>query len=215
MFKITLLDISIGNIANLIIGITFGFFVMIILSCAIISKKMKKHNENDNIRNISISAYEDFYLKKYSMKDKIISSIIYEVQSVSKEIHPDKKHPLYELSINDVIDALKLIQRKLKKFTTHPLLQYVKNIHISTLLSLEDITRPFMILYKKKSTKILMMCYKVVHTLINLINPIFYIKKILTFFMSKRGKKDAILIMLDYIGNTTHQIYSSSKTKTP
>ena len=116
MLKITLLDISIGNITNLIIGITFGFFVMIILSCAIISKKMKKYNENDNIRNISISAYEDFYLKKYSMKDKIISSIIYEVKTVSKEIHPDKKHPLYELSINYVMKMIVLYYKFITLF---------------------------------------------------------------------------------------------------
>ena len=147
------------------------------------------------------------------MKDKIISSIIYEVKSVSKEIYPDKKHPMYELSINDLIDGLKLIQKKLKIITTNPLCQDLKNVHIATLLSLEDITKPLMSLYKKKSTRILMMCYKVFYNAINIINPIFYIKKILTFFLTKQGKKDAILIMLDYIGNTTYQIYTSSKNK--
>ena len=57
MNNITYLDISFGNIMNLILGITLGFFVMIILTCAIISKKFTKKNENIEIRKISNISY--------------------------------------------------------------------------------------------------------------------------------------------------------------
>lgn len=214
MNNITYLDISFGNIMNLILGITLGFFVMIILTCAIISKKFTKKNENIEIRKISNISYNDYYLKNVKMNDKLISSLLFEVKEVSKLIYEDKKYPLYELSINDLINALTIIQKRLKSITSHPLCQDLKHVHIATILSVEEnITRPLLILYNNKITKVFLLANKLIRIVLNIFNPIYYIKRIITYFTMKRGKKDLILIVLDYIGNTTYEIYNHSKEK--
>lgn len=204
-------SIPISNIINILLGITFGFFIMIILSCAIISKMLSKSNEDKHIRNISNKSYVDFYSNNTNIKDKIISSVIFEVKEVSTLIHPDKKHPIYELSINDLLNGLLIIQKRLKKITNHPLCYDIKHIHISKILSIEEnFSRPFVKIYKKKSTKVIISSYKIVKFVINLFNPIFYMKKVLSYIMMKKGRKEIILIFLDFVGNTTHQIYSKS-----
>ena len=206
------LNIELSNILNLLFGVILGFFIMVILACAILSNKLKKQNKSKEIRNISNKAYYTYFNTDKSAKDKIISSLLYEVKEVSTLSYPDKENPIYELSINDIIFGLKTIQKKLKKIISYPLFKDIKNVHIATLLSLEEkIARPVIKANKNKFIKFIKFCMKVITSLINLINPIFYIRKIMNLIMIKRGKKDLILISLDFIGNTTYEIYNKEK----
>ena len=110
------LNIQLTHVINLLIGIVVGFFLMVMISCAILSKKLKKQNKNEKIREISNKSYTENFLSNIETKDKIMSSLIYEVTEVSTLIYPDKAHPYYELSINDILYGINTIQRKLKKF---------------------------------------------------------------------------------------------------
>ena len=95
------------------------------------------------------------------MKDKLTSSIIYEIQEVSRLCYPSKKNPMYELSINDMLYGLLIIQKKLKRFVNHPLCKDIKDIHISKILSLEDIfKKPISIITNKK--------FKIAYKLLNI-----------------------------------------------
>lgn len=206
------LNIELSNVLNLIFGVVLGFFIMIILSCAILSSKFKKQNKTKEIREISNKSYNNFFNNDKSTKDKIVNSLIYELKEVSTLCHPDKINPLYELSINDIIFGLKLIQKKLKKVVKYPLFKDVKNIHIATLLNLEEkIARPVLKANKNKFVKAIKFCIKIISSVLNLINPVFYIRKIMNYIMIKKGKKDLILVSLDFVGNTTYEIYSREK----
>ena len=203
------LNIQLSNIVNLLLGVVVGFFLMVMIACAILSKYLKKHNKIEQIREISNKAYTDHFLNDATTKDKIINSIKYEITEVSTLIHPNKIHPYYELSINDIIYGINHIQRKLKKIVSNPLCKDIKNIHINTLLKFEaKAIKPALKVSQNKVVGAFIMIFKVFLTIINLINPVFYIKKIMDFVISKRGKKDIVLISLDFIGNTTYEIYN-------
>ena len=49
--------------------------------------------------------------------------------------------------------------------------------------------------------------------IINFINPLYYIKLIVRKTLFKQGKKDVILIGLDFIGNTVYEIYEKEDIK--
>ena len=132
------LKIEVSNVVNLILGIVLGFFIMVIIACAILSNTLKKQNKTKQIREISNKAYVDYFSKHQLAKDKIIKSILYEVEEVSTLCYPDKENPLFELSINDIIFALKTLHKKLNKIVTHPLCKNIKNIHITKVLELEE-----------------------------------------------------------------------------
>lgn len=206
------LNIQLSNILNLLLGVVLGFFIMVILACSILSNRLQKQNKTKEIREISNKAYTSFFVSDKSTKDKIINSIIYELKEVSTLCHPEKDNPIYELSINDITFGLKTIQKKLKKVIGFAIFKDLKNIHISKLLSLEEkIARPMIKANKNKFVQAARFCFKVISSIINLINPIFYIRKIMNYLMIKRGKKDLILISLDFIGNTTFEIYNKEK----
>lgn len=200
------------NIANLFFGAVFAFFLMVMLSCALFSKILSKYNKNHQIREISKKAYVDFYQKKNNMKDKIISSLIYEIKEISQQSFPDKKYPLYELSINEILGGILIVQRKLKRFIDHPLCKDIKNVHIATLLSFEEnVAQPIMNFYNHKTFQLLYRSYKMAKSAFNIVNPIFYMKKILYLTVFKKGKKDIIIICLDFVGNCCYEIYNNEK----
>lgn len=206
--------LSILNIANIFFGAFFGFFVMVMVSCAIISLILKRFNQNEEIRRISKKAYTDFYLIKNTMKDKMISSMIFEIKEVSKLVYPNKKYPLYELSINDILSGLMILSKSLKKVVDHPLFKDLKNVHIATFISFEEnYAKPIYKLYNHKVFKTFYKSYKTVRMVLNLINPIFYIKKIIYLSAFKQGKKDLILIGLDFVGNCFYEIYQNNEEK--
>ncbi len=203
------------NIANLFFGAIFSFFLMVMISCAIFSKILSKYNKNQQIREISKKAYVDFYQKKSNMKDRIISSIVYEIKEISQQSFPDKKFPLYELSINEILNGVMIVQKKLKRFIDYPLCKDIKNVHVATLLSFEEnVARPVINIYNNKTFKVFYRSYRTVKAAFNIINPVFYMKKILYLTVFKKGKKDIILICLDFIGNCCYEIYNNDKELT-
>lgn len=202
------------NVINLLFGILFGFILMAMIASAILAHVLSKYNKDDKIREISKRAYNDFYLKQEHMKDKIISSLVYEINEVSSQCYPDKKFPLYELSINEILGGIMILHGKLNKFINHPLCNNLKNVHVSTILSIEEnIAKPVMTIYNKKIVRFLYKSYKIFRTITNFVNPIFYIKKIMSKTIFKKGKKDIVLICLDFIGNCTYEIYTIEKSQ--
>lgn len=204
------INLSFFNIFNLVFGVFIGFFLMLVISISIISIKVKKNNKNEQIRQISKRTYYDYYLKNEKIKDRIISSLIYQTNEISKLKFPDKKHPLYELSINDILNGINHIQKKLKKITNHPLFKDFKDVHITTLVNIEEyIAKPVIKISKNKYTKFAYNFYRIIKGFINIFNPLFYIKKILNLFLIKKGKKDIIIVALDLIGNTCYEVYNN------
>ena len=183
-------QLSMSNIINLLMGIIFGFFLMVIISCAFITKKLSKNNKNEDIREISSRKYTTHFSlnKKEKINDKISNSVIYEVKEVSKIVYASKL--------------------KLKKIFENPLCKDIKKIHISSIINLkEKIYNPAIKIYNnffKAFNKILSIFW----LLLNIINPLFYIKKFMKLFFIKKGKKDAAIICLDAIGNCCYDIYN-------
>ena len=204
------IEIKLSNIFNLAFGIILGFFLMLLLTCSIFSLIISKKNKNEEIKIISKRAYGEFYMSDKGMKDAIIYSLMYEINEVTKLVYPDKKNPLYELSFNNLVDGVNILQRKLKKVVSHPLFVDLKNIHITALLSIEKVAKPDNKVYNKKYIKILMVCYKITMYIINLFNPVFYMKKIMSKILIKKGKKEITILLLDFVGNSCYEIYIKS-----
>lgn len=204
------LSLSLLNIFNFVFGIIFGFILMIMIACGIFSKVISKYNKSKQIRNISKDAYLNYYKKQQKMNDKIIKSLIYEITEISKLKYPDKKYPYFELSINDIMNGLLLIQRKLKRVVSNPLFKDIKYLHISKVLELEEnLAKPVYKISKNKFVKILYEIFIVIKSIFNIINPIFYMKVIIKHTLFKKGKKDLIIVCLDFVGNTTYEIYDN------
>ena len=45
--------------------------------------------------------------------------------------------------------------------------------------------------------------------ILNIFNPIFYMRLILSKILIKKGRKEILLITLDFVGNTVFEIYNN------
>ena len=207
---INLLTITFGNIINLLLGILLGFMIMLAVFCGVISRLLSKQNKNDKIRNISKNAYYNYFDKNDNTKDAILNSLIYQVKEVSSLVYPNDENAIYELSINDIIKALKIIQKKTQRIVDHPLCKDIKYVHISKLIYLEEnIAKPIINISKNKIVRKFYKAINLVRKMLNVFNPIFYMRLIVNKILIKKGKKEVLLITYDFIGNTIYEIYNN------
>lgn len=207
---INLLTITFGNIVNLLLGILLGFMIMLAIFCGIISRFLTRQNKKDEIRNISKNTYYTYFTNNKNTKDAILNSLIYEVKEISSLVYPNDENSIYELSINDILKALKILQKKTKKIVDHPLCKDIKYIHISKLIYLEEnIAKPLINISKNKIIRKFYKAINLVRKMINIFNPIFYMRLIVNKILIKKGKKEVLLITYDFIGNTIYEIYNN------
>lgn len=208
MIKMLNSSFTFSNGLNLVFGLVFGFGLMAMLICIIISHTLRKTNKHKEIREISKKVYEEKFNEKDNMKNKLLSSLAGEVKGVSEIISPDKEHPLYELSINQIINGINVVNRKLKRLVYNPLFTSFRNTSISALLDTEKkYVQPVLKMYNNIFVKVIRRISAIVLPIINLVNPVFYMKKIIKWTAFRQGKKDLIIIGLDFIGNTSYEIY--------
>ncbi len=209
---IILYTFTFSNFLSIFLGVIFSFLVFSMITSAIISKILSKYNKNEKIRSISAKAYATYFKKDTTFKERTICSLIYEVNEVCALTCPNTKYPLYELSINEVLSGVLIVQQKLKKLVNNPLLKDIKNVHIATLINLEEnFAKPVFKIVNHKFFKYSFKISKVILMIINFINPLYYIKLIVRKTLFKQGKKDIILIGLDFIGNTVYEIYEKEE----
>ena len=207
---INLLTITFGNVINLLLGILLGFMIMLAIFCGVISRFLSRQNKNDKIRNISKNAYYNYFTNNKNTKDAILNSLIYQVKEVSSLVYPNDENAIYELSINDIIKALKIIQKKTQRIVDHPLCKDIKYVHISKLIYLEEnIAKPIINISKNKIVRKFYKAINLVRKMLNVFNPIFYMRLIVNKILIKKGKKEVLLITYDFIGNTIYEIYNN------
>ena len=207
---ISFTSVTFFNIFNLILGIILGFMIMLAIFSVFISRFLSKQNQNDEIRNISKKAYFTYLNSNSKIKDQIFKSLLYETKEVVNLIHPNNEQAIYELSINDIIKTLRLLERKITTIINHPLCKDIKHISIAKLIYLEQtFAKPVIVLYKNKFVKLFYKAIIIGKNILNVFNPIFYMRLILNKILIKKGRKEVLLISLDFVGNTVFEIYTN------
>ena len=200
---ISFTSITFFNIFNLILGIILGFLIMLAIFSVFISRFLAKQNKNNDIRNISKKTFYTYLNSNSKIKEKIFKSLLFETKEVVNLIHPDNENAIYELSINDVIKTLRLLEKKIRTIIEHPLCNDIKHVSIAKLIYLEQtIAKPVIILYKNKFVKVFYKAIMIGKNILNIFNPIFYMRLILNKILIKKGRKEILLINLDFVGNT-------------
>ena len=207
---ISFTSITFFNIFNLILGIILGFLIMLAIFSVFISRFLAKQNKNNDIRNISKKTFYTYLNSNSKIKEKIFKSLLFETKEVVNLIHPDNENAIYELSINDVIKTLRLLEKKIRTIIEHPLCNDIKHVSIAKLIYLEQtIAKPVIILYKNKFVKVFYKAIMIGKNILNIFNPIFYMRLILNKILIKKGRKEILLITLDFVGNTVFEIYNN------
>lgn len=215
-------EFNINTFITFFVGIIFGaiFLVLIYLLIALNSIRSKKKNiekintsiTEDDINKIIKDKQKEFLIYRksnpiyYSLKTVVIDL----VNEIAKIYYPKSKHPIGELSIDELIILDRYIVSKLEELLSKRGLSILKNIRISTLLNIADANYKFQnnkaVKYSKK-----LHAPKIVKTIqmgLNIINPFYWFKKLVVSPSMNLLIKKIFLLIITIIGEETYAVYS-------
>lgn len=218
--------INFANFFSFLIGLGVGFviFALVYLLLILLSLNKKKYviksqiNDvsDEEIKKIILDAQNAFKDKKLKGEDAMIGYCY----NLSKElvIHiasrffPNSKHPVFELSIDELILLANYISLRVDEILSKRGLRVFRKLKISTIVGWTDVKKTIDDNPIIKATK----KYKISETLtaakkvINVINPLWWAKRFISTASMNLLLKKVCLVIMGIIGEETYKIYSKS-----
>lgn len=218
--------INFANFFSFLIGLGVGFaiFALVYLLLILLSLNKKKYviksqiNDvsDEEIKKIILDAQNAFKDKKLKGEDAMIGYCY----NLSKElvIHiasrffPNSKHPVFELSIDELILLANYISLRVDEILSKRGLRIFRKLKISTIVGWTDVKKTIDENPIIKATK----KYKISETLtaakkvINVINPLWWAKRFISTASMNLLLKKLCLVIMGIIGEETYKIYSKS-----
>lgn len=214
------------SLVPLLIGVVIGFVLFVLAYLTTVLTPIKKeerkiiklNKENDEIIQRIISNAKNQFIEESSTKptsDKyedlkdIAGTVIYDI---AKVYYPNSTHPVYELSVDEMLILNHYITDKIGEIFSGRVLKRLRNIKISSILNLLDIKKRYEEnkLVKAANRAKIPTIWKSVLATLNIINPVYWLKKLLLDAPFVAASNKIALTILEIIGSETNKVYSKS-----
>ncbi len=217
------ISFDLDNLWSFLIGIFFGMsFLALIYLCMIlasINKRFKKRNpknapNKDEIIYLIDEAKEKFKDKELRQKQSNIPYLSHIckdlVNDIAEQFYPNSKYPIYELSIDEVLELLKYISDRLNEILDKKGIRVIKKITIAKIIEISDVKKNIdeSKLVKLSSKYKVKQIFKAAMGAINIVNPVYWTKKIIISTATNIVLKKICLIAISIVGEETYKIYS-------
>lgn len=221
-FEFWIFKFDISSLIAFLVGVFFGFVILSLIYLILIVKSMR--NKKANIKATIVSdeelneIYENALLAfqdKSLRGSKAIIGHTYDlsikmVNDIARKYFPNSKYPLAELSIDEALQLLTYISKRIDDILNKPALRLFKKVKISTIFSISSTKKKIddstlMKLTKKYKVK------KVVSAVlgaINVLNPIYWVRKVFIDTSIDLAMKHLCKIILGIVFEETVKIYS-------
>ena len=208
----------IGFFCGVVVGIIILFLIYLLYVLVNIKKQNKLVKLKDNISEED--AIKRINMTKLAFKEKKtkgIKSINYTYELCSKllvdtalDFYPDSKHPIFELSLNEILELSEYIKMRMDSIFNYKGLKFLKNLKVATILNLTDTKRVIEENEIIKATKRykLKSAYQAAKKVINLINPLWWAKKLVIDGTFNILINKLCLVLIAIVGEETYKIYS-------
>ena len=223
---------SLSSLFTLIFGIAIGIliclFVYVIYLVGSINKQEednKLKSNNDDIKEVdiekvkkNIKAIQDEYKEASSEmnateKFKLVKELSVNLATnIALMFYPNSKHPLFELSVEELIKLNYYITNRIEHVIDGSVLKYFKKKKISLVLNILDKKREI------EDSKIIKSAKKmhiggvasIIKNAINFLNPVYYAKKAGINLTVNIGTDKIAKIIFEIVGEETAKIYSKN-----
>ena len=232
-FKKLVENINFTAIVALLVGIIFGILlctmIYIITSLSAINKSAKKNRFNKNKIEASdidkdevekhilasIDEYNeasvDMTVKmKYDLLKELSVNLITDIASI---YYPNSKHPLFELSFEEVIKLNLYITERIDNYiSTNIFLRRLKRFKVSSVLNVIDKYNQAADSKIVKAAKKVNLAgiYGAIRNALGVLNPSYYANKLGTYLIIEKGFNKIARTVLNIIGEESAKIYSKN-----
>lgn len=225
LVKIWFFDLSFGSLISFVIGASIGVTLCFLVYAIMILSSMRKTTyvvkskqvvtdaEVNEIIHMTQAAFKDKNMRK---DDKPIAYCYNLCQDLVKDIatkfFPDSKRPIMELSIDEMLMLSHYVSNRLDEVLDHRGIRLFRKVKLSSIFKAQDIKKSIDDNPIVKATK----KYKIAETfkaaskVINLINPVFWVKKVVVSSLMGAVTNKLCLIVIAIVGEETFKIYSKS-----
>lgn len=222
--------ISFRTIAILFVGILIGFAICSSIYGILLIKSVRQEEEkcqktrsttsmeNEEKINQVVNQIKNKYLETsvgLSVKNRfeILGSKLYQtMQEIASIYYPQSKYPLYELTIEEFILFIHYLSNRIDGVFEKPILKPFKKLSISKIFTILDTKKRIeesKAVKFAKTTK-LGKVKRLVLSIVSIMNPIHWLKKLVVSSTIDIAMKKVALLMIDIVADETTKTYSKS-----
>lgn len=226
-----LLAIEWVDIRNFLLGMGTGFVLLALFVAFILITGRKKQTKiykskemtlNDSAVQAMIEYKQNQLVETARIADNAYFRVAFELSmelmtDIAKYYFKDSKYPLYELSIQELLDLNYYITKRLTKLINGKFIRRFKNYRISTIVNLLnkkkalDNSKIMKLNRQYKVSKIL----SIGSAILNYANPIYWFRKIAIKPSTTLVTKEACKLIIRIVGEETNNLYSKKMFETP
>lgn len=214
-------------ILSFIVGLALGMVLICLIYALLIilSLRDKKYTVKVNPENLKEEeAMNMIHLAQASFKDKnlrgkmskpqhfkrLTSDLVY---GIASSFYPDSKYPLLEITLDEAIDLIGYVQKRLDDIFDKKLIKLLKKFKISDIVSMSLSTQTVMDSKAFKVTQSISAKASKVKKVIDIINPVNWFRRLVVDNAIKIVTNKLFLVTLGIVGEEAYKIYSKSVLK--
>lgn len=223
--------ITFTDVRNFILGLLTGFillalFVALVMVTERSSKTKIKFSKMTTLDDKTVAGMIDAKQKEMIETVKMTDNAYFKVafdlsfelmNEIARYYFPDSKYPMYELSIQEILDLNYYITKRVETMVNGKFIRRFKNYRVSTIIN---------ILNKKKAidNSKLMKLSKKLHVsklitvgkaVLNFANPIYWFRKLAIKPSTTLLTKEICKYIINIFGEETNKIYSKKLYESP
>jgi len=226
-----MLAIEWADIRNFLLGMGTGFVLLAVFVALVMitgrrnQTKIIKSKESpllDASVVTMIEAKQGLLTETARIADNAYFRVAFELSmelmtEIAKYYFPDSKYPIYELSIQELLNLNYYITKRLEKLINGRFIRHFKNYRISSIVSILnkkkalDNSKLMKLNRQYKVSKIL----SIGATVLNYANPIYWFRKLALKPSTTLVTKEACKLILQIVGEETNNLYSKKLFETP
>lgn len=224
MFQTIRFLFQMKDIQTFLLGMATGFvLLMLFLAYFFVSGRKKKQKIlmskqtplDDQVILEMIEAKQKELLDTVKSTDNAYFKVTFDLSfdlmhEIAKYYFPESKYPIYELSVQEVVDLNTYITERIQGLINSKIVRHFKNHRISSIINLInkkkalDNSKLMKLSKKLKIPKF----YTVGKTILNYANPIFWFRKLAIKPSTTLVTKEICKLIISIFGEETNKIYS-------
>jgi len=224
LLKIWIFEFDFTTIFSFLFGIVLGAIIIcmtyaIFVVSSLRNKKFIVQAAEDSLTTIEVKkmilesqkCFKDNDLRgelsRVAHCKNLVTSLVY---GIATRFFPNSKHPLLELSVDEVMMLTIYIEKRVEEILNRKAIRLLKKIKVSSILELAKTTNKVTDSKAFKVTKEVSSTVSKIKKIVNIVNPAWWFKKIVFDQTMNIITNKLCLVIIAVVGEETYKIYSKT-----
>jgi hypothetical protein len=222
LFKLWIFDINFISILVFIIGLFFGAFLISLIFAliavrSISDKKTIVKTEQDTLTDEQVKdmifkakeTFKDKELRKKKEKAAFTRDICKDLAyMIAYSYYPNSRNPLLELSVDELIDLISYIRKRLDEILNKPVIKSLRKMKVSDIVRISMMSKDIISSKQFKVSVSLAKKTSKVTKVLSAINPLNIFKNYVVGIAINKIIDAICLSLISLVGEETYKIYS-------